>query len=167
MKKYIHRLNQKGTTLIEMLVVMGLLAGLLIIVASVFTSAADVQSQSKGYSSTLASGRFIMARLNYDISRASAVTTPSSLGASAPSLGLTIGGNTYTYALSGNDLQLTDNTGTDNLNSDDVTVSNVSFQELGNSGGLPTILYSFTLTGTVLSHGVATSQTFTSAAGLY
>lgn len=167
MKKYIHSLNQAGVTLIEMLVVMGLLSALLLVLASIFTSAADVQQQSKSYSSTLASGRFMMARLNYDIARASAVITPSSLGPTSSSLELDVGGTNYTYGLSGNDFQLNDGSGSDTLNSDDVLVSNPTFQELGNSGGKPTILYSFTLSSVATSHGTSTVQTFTSAAGLY
>lgn len=108
-----------------------------------------------------------MARLNYDIARAASVSMPASLGATTSTLQLDIGGTNYTYALSGTDLQLTDGSGTDNLNSDDVLVSNLSFTELGNSGGEPTITYSFTLTSTVKSHGQADEHTFTSSEGLY
>jgi prepilin-type N-terminal cleavage/methylation domain-containing protein len=159
--------NQDGVTLVEMLVVMGLLAAMLVLIATIFTSAADVQQQSNSYSSTLVSGRFILARLNYDIARATAVTTPASLGTTGTSLVMTVGGSTYSYTLSGTNLQLTDATGAANLNSADVTVSALSFQELGNTAGFPTILYSFTLTSTAKTHGVAVSQTFTSAETLY
>jgi prepilin-type N-terminal cleavage/methylation domain-containing protein len=166
MKLYIKRFNQRGVTLIELLVVMGLLSGLLIVMASIFTAAADVQKDSRSYSATLSNGQFIMARLNYDIARASAITTPGSLGASASDLALTIGGNTYTYARNGSNFQLTDNVGTDNLNSDDVSISNLNFQELGNTGGKPTITYSFTVTSTVTGDGGPDTQTFDSTAGL-
>jgi prepilin-type N-terminal cleavage/methylation domain-containing protein len=160
------KLGQVGVTLIEMLVVMGLLSILLVVVATIFTSAADVQQQSDSYSATIENGRFIMSRLNYDIARASSITTPSSLGSSSPSLSLIIGGTTFSYALSGNDFQLTDGSGADNLNSNDVIVSNPSFQELGNPGGQPTILYSFTLTSVATSHGTPDTETFSSTAGL-
>lgn len=160
------RLNQKGVTLVEMLVVMGLLSGLLIVISTIFTSAADVQQQSNGYSSLLANARFIMARLNYDIARSSAIVSPASLGSSANSLQLTIGGTNYTYALNGSDLQLTDSLGTDNINDNNVTVSNVSFEELGSSSGKPTISYSYTITGTAVDHGIVASQTFTSSQGI-
>jgi prepilin-type N-terminal cleavage/methylation domain-containing protein len=162
-----NQLNQSGVTLIEMLVVMGLLSTMLVLIATIFTSAADVQQESQSYSSTLSSGRFMMARLNYDIARASAVTAPSSLGATSPSLDLTVNGASYAYNTSGSNMTLTDTTGTDSLNSADVTVSNVNFQELGNTGGEPTIVYSFTLTSTAQSHGVNASQTFSSAESLY
>lgn len=161
-----YRLNQKGVTLIETLIVMGLLSIMLVVLATIFTSAADVQQQSNSYSSTISSGRFIMARLNYDIAHASAITTPASVGLSSSTLQITVGGNSYTYALSGSNLQLTDSVGTDNLNSDDVTVSSPSFEELSNANGKPTILYSFTLTSTAKTHGSNVVQTFSSTAGL-
>jgi prepilin-type N-terminal cleavage/methylation domain-containing protein len=160
-------LNQSGVTLVEMLVVMGLLSTMLVLLATIFTSAADVQQQSNSYSSTLSSGRFMLARLNYDIAQANTVVTPASLGSTSASLKLTISGTTYSYALSGSNLALTDGIGTANLNSDDVTVSNVNFEELGNSGGEPTIVYSFTLTSTAKSHGVYGTQTFSSSETLY
>jgi Tfp pilus assembly protein FimT len=163
----IRRINQIGVTLVEMLVVMGLLSTMLVLLATIFTSAADVQQQSNSYSSTLSSGRFIIARLNYDIARASAVITPTSLGSTSTNLQLTVSGATYSYALSGSNLGLTDGTGTANLNSADVTVANVSFEELGNTGGEPTIVYSFTLKSTTQSHGTYASQTFTSSETLY
>jgi type II secretory pathway pseudopilin PulG len=160
------RLGRQGVTLIEMMVVMGLLSAMLIVLATIFTSAADVQLQSKSYSSTVSNGQFIMARLNYDIARASAITTPASLGGSANSLSLTIGGNTYAYSLNGGNFQLTDGTGTDNLNGSDVTVSALNFHELGNSGGQPTVQYSFTLTSVAQDHGAHDTQTYTNTAGL-
>lgn len=149
----IKKLNQRGVTLIELLVVMGLLSGMLVVMASIFTAAADVQKESRSYSATLSNGQFIMARLNYDIARASAITTPGSLGTSSSSLVLTISGNTFTYDLSGSNFQLSDNIGTDNLSSNDVSISALNFQELGNTGGKPTISYSFTVTSTASSAG--------------
>jgi type II secretory pathway pseudopilin PulG len=166
MKISIKKLNQQGVTLIELLVVMGLLSGMLVVLASIFTAAADVQRESRAYSATLSNGQFIMSRLNYDIARASAITTPGSLGTTSSSLVLTIGGNAYTYDLSGSNFQLTDNVGTDNLNSNDVSASALNFQELGNTGGKPTISYSFTITSTAVSAGGPDTQTFNSAAGL-
>jgi len=168
MKNIFKRLNndQRGVTLIEILIVMGLLSTLLIVIATIFTSAVDVQQQSNSYSATNSSGRFIMQRLDWDISHASIVNTPSVLGTSSSNLNLTISGNSYNYVLNGNDLQLTDNIGTDNLNSNDVTVSGLNFQILGNSGGKPTIQYSFTLTSIVKNHGNSSVQSFTGTEGL-
>jgi len=159
------RSNERGVTFIELLVVMGMLSIFLMVMATIFTATIDTQTQTQGYSATLSNGRLIMARLNYDIARASAITAPASLGASSSSLGLTIGGNTYTYALSGSNLQLTDSTGTANLSDYNATVSGISFERLGNVGGKDTIRYSFTITATAKQSSGAQSQTFTSTVG--
>lgn len=160
------KLNQSGVTLIETLIVMGLLSVMLIVLASIFTASADTQEQSKSYSSTISNGRLIMARLNFDIAKATSVISPSSLGSTASILELNESGTTYTYQLNGNNLQLSDGSGSDLLNGNDVIVSNPSFQEVGNSGGKPTIVYSFTITSTTKIHGIADSETFNGTAGL-
>lgn len=164
--RYFRQLQQRGVTLIEMLIVMGLLSMFLVVLTTVFTTAIDSQTQTQSYSAVTANGRYLLARLDYDIGRASAVITPSSLGATSSSLQLTISGSTYTYALSGGSLQLTDPSGTDNLSDATAQVSAVSFQLLGNSGGTPSVRYSFTLTSSAQTAGGPLSQTFTSTAGL-
>lgn len=158
--------RQQGFTLAEALVVMALLAGFLMILTTLLTSAIDIQGSSESYSAVMTDGRFIMSRLNYDIARSSAVTTPSALGGTSTSLGLTINGNTYTYALNGSDLALTDPDGNASLNSNGTTVSNISFQALGNSGGKETVRYTFTLTSTRRHSSGHDTQTYTSTAGL-
>jgi prepilin-type N-terminal cleavage/methylation domain-containing protein len=95
----LRKLNQRGVTFIELLIVMGLLSILLVIMLTIFTSSIDDQAQSEGYAATISDGRFLLARLNYDIARATAVTNPATLGSTSSSLGLTINGATYTYAL--------------------------------------------------------------------
>jgi prepilin-type N-terminal cleavage/methylation domain-containing protein len=165
-KKSLEPTDQRGVTLVEMLVVMGLLSSLLVVMATIFTSSADVLQQSKDYSATLSSGRFIMARLNYDIGQASAVDLPASPGTPSSTLELSVGSDTYIYSLSGGNLQLNDGSATDNLNSDDVTISNPTFTELGTSGDEPTITYSFTVTSTGVNNGSTDTETFTSSAGL-
>lgn len=161
----LRQIGQRGTTLVEMLIVMGLLAIFLLVMTTIFTSTLDVQNQSNTYSSVLSDGRFIMARINYDIATSTSITTPSTLGVTSSSLVLTTATNSYTYALSGGNLQLTDNTGSANLNSSGTVVSNLSFTKLGNAGGKNTTRYTFTLTSTSKHSGATDSQTFTSTAG--
>ncbi len=156
------RHSQLGTSLVELLVVMGMLAIFLTVLASIFTATVDTQTQTQGYSATLADGRFIMARLNYDIARASAIATPAALGTSSTSLTMTISGGSYTYALSGNKLQLTDPSGTADLSDYNAAVSGLTFQKLGNVGGKETIRYSFTVTATAQQGSGAQTKTYTS-----
>ena len=144
------RLKQ-GFTLIEILIVMGLLSIFLVVLATLFTASVDVQNRSRNYSSVATDGRYLMARLDYDITRASAVTTPAALGASSNTLTLTINGTAYMYTVNGGRLQLTDGSGTDYLTTNGNIISGASFTKLGNAGGLETIRYTFTLTGTAVS----------------
>jgi prepilin-type N-terminal cleavage/methylation domain-containing protein len=160
------KIGQRGVTFVELLLVMGLLSIFLVILTTIFTSTLDVQNQTDSYSAVLSDGRFIMSRLNYDIARASAVTTPAAPGGSGSSLVMTVNASTHTYALSGNNFQLTDGTGPANLNGDGTTVSNLTFQRIGNSGGKDTIRYTFKLTSTTLHDATTDSQTFTSTAEL-
>ena len=155
-------LHQSGFTLIEAMVVMALLAMFLTMLTSLFVRAVDVQTKSEAYAATVGDGRFIMARLDYDIARASAVTVPASLGGSGSSLAITVNGSSYTYALSGGNLQLTDNVGTANLNSSGTRVSGLNFQRLGNTGGKDSIRYSFTLTSTAKHISGNDVRTYTS-----
>lgn len=163
MKRLI-QIGQRGVTLVEVLIVMGLLAIFLIILTSIFTATLDVQNQSKAYSAVQSDGRFIMARINYDITQSTSITTPTTLGVTSTSLVLTTATNSFTYALVGGNLQLTDNTGSANLNSGTV-VTNLSFTKLGNPGGKNTTRYSFTLTSTSKHSGTADTQTFTNTVG--
>jgi prepilin-type N-terminal cleavage/methylation domain-containing protein len=157
-------IGDRGTTLVELLIVLGLLGIFLLVIATIFTSTLDIASQNTSYNSVTSDGRFLMARLDYDIGRATAITTPASLGGSGSSLVMTVGGSTYTYGVSSGNLQLTDNVGTANLNGSGVTVSSLNFQRIGNSGGKDTIRYSFTLTSTAKSTAGTSVQTFTSTA---
>src|SRR5258706_11621238 len=85
-KMLMGRVQQYGFTLIEMMITMGLLSIFLIVLATLFTASIDVQTRSRTYSAVTNDSRFLLARLDYDITRASAVTTPAALGASASSL---------------------------------------------------------------------------------
>ena len=136
---------QKGFTLVELIIYMGLLSIFLFILSQMFAAILDIRTESESISAVEQDGRFIMTRLSYDINRSSSVTTPASLGSSGSSLVLVIGGVNYTYAVSGGNLQLTNNLGTNNLNSSESTISSPTFQRVGNSGGKDTVKIQFTV----------------------
>lgn len=158
------RRGKRGLTLVEVLVVMGLLGGFLVVLTTVFTTTLKVQTESDSTASVAQDGRFLLARLSYDILRADTITTPASLGASSSSLVLTISGTTYTYAVASGVLQLT-TTETNALNSSETTVSGFTLQRIGNSGGKETIRLSFTLTSKTRSNSGFETKTYTSTVG--
>jgi prepilin-type N-terminal cleavage/methylation domain-containing protein len=155
---------QSGFTLVELLLVMALFALLLTALTDMFVSTMTVRTETQATSSLSQDGRYILSRLSYDVSRASAVSTPALIGSSGSSLAIIIGGVSHSYALSGGNLQLTNNDGTNDLNSSETTVTALSFQRIGNPSGKDTIKLSFTLTSKAQKHGDHT-ETFTTTVG--
>jgi type II secretory pathway pseudopilin PulG len=151
MKKLIKKLNifsQKGTTIVELMLYMTILSVLLVILTNVFTSALDVQSESVASSSVEEDGNYILARMDYDVHRAQSINVPTANGQTANYFQIAIGGVNYSYGLDGNNnLVLTSNLVANNLNNYGTSISNLSVQRLGNTGGVEdTLKISFTVT---------------------
>lgn len=157
--------KQQGFTLIELIIVMGVTTILLVMMTDVFASLAKVRTESEATSAVAQDGRFILARLEYDILRASSVTTPALLGNSGNTLALVIGGVTYTYSVSGNNFQMVNNLGPDNLNGSETNISSFSVQKIGNSGGKETIKISITVTSKAVQSSGSESKTYTTTVG--
>lgn len=147
----VHSTLKAGFTLIELMIYMGLLAIFIVVLTTIFTSSLDVQLESRSRSSLEEDSQFIIARLSYDINRASGVVTPATLGTTSPptpttpTLALTINSSTYTYSVTNGILYLNDGTGNLALNSQNTTVSAITFQRLGNTGGKNSIRITITL----------------------
>ena len=143
MKKNYHR---AGFTLVELLLYMGLLILFLLVQTQILTSVLGVRLESEANSAVQQDSRFIIARLIHDVNRAESIVTPATPSAQTNSLALTIDGISYTYSLSGDNLIITNNLGTNNLNSFGTKISGLAFKRLGNAGGKNTVTISFTLT---------------------
>lgn len=155
-----------GVTLIELLIYMGLLSIFLTVLTSIFTTTLDVQLESRSTSHIDQDGRFILARLIYDLNRADSITTPGTLGATASTMQFVIGGTTYTYQLNTTNLTLTDGTGTEQLNDYDTDISNLSFTRFGNLNGANTIKVSFKITSKVQQPKGFESRDFSTTIGI-
>jgi len=140
--------KNSGFTLVELLIYIGLLTIFMSIVTRIFTGIIDVQLSSEATGSVEEDGRFIYSRMAYDVSRATSVITPSDLGSQTNSLIILIGGVTNTYRVSGDNLVLDNNFGTNQLNGMGTHISNLSFQRLGNVNGQYSIQMKFTITST-------------------
>jgi len=149
--------NNKGFTIVELILYMGILSVLLSTLVFIFVTALDVQLESEAGSSVARDGTYILAKLSYDIHRAGSITTPPSLGAETSSLKIVVGGVDYTYSLDGSEnLTLNNNLGTNNLNSYDSKVSGLLVKRLGNAGGIEdTLKINFTITSRTKRTGTA------------
>jgi Tfp pilus assembly protein FimT len=151
MKKYTGLpAGRQGFTIVELLIYCGILTVFLYVMTNIFTSVIDMQLETETANAVTTDSRYILSRLTYDIGRASAITTPASLGQQTGNLVLQIGGTDYTYTLTDGNLILTTTNGTGALNSYGTTVSDVTFRRYGNTDGKHSVRLTFTLTTTTM-----------------
>lgn len=158
----------KGFTLIELIMSMGIMAILIGVMTGIFGSTIDASLDSQATSGVDQDGRFIVARLAYDMQRASQIVTPAVPGSTTnPSLTIKINSIDYTYSLSGSgNLQLTDNTGPNNLNSNTTQVSNLTFQRLGIGDTTDTVQVKFKLTSRIRETKGSETKDFQTTLGI-
>lgn len=154
-----------GFTLIELLLYMSLLAVFLTVLTQIFTASIDTQLESESESSVQQDGKFFLARLQYDIERASTILDPSYSGSSSASLQFVASGVTNTYTLTGSDVTFTDASGTYNVNSIGTKVSNLQFLRRSVVNGKPIITLSFILTSVATRNSGPNAQTFQTTVG--
>ncbi len=143
---------QRGFTLVELLVYMGIFTILLAIFIQMFGNLMDTQLESSATSSVSVDVKYILARFGYDMSQSQIVTSPAP-GVSSSTLQLVENGTTVTYASSSGNLTLTNANGTDQLNGSDTSISNLSFTPLGSSSGKLSVKMSFTITSKTIRTG--------------
>lgn len=148
--------QQKGFTLTELILYMGLLIILITILSQVFASILDVQIESKSTSSVELDGKYITAKLIHDMQTMQInppvnnnIVTPSAPGQISDTLNFTVNSINYIYNLNNGNFQFTNNTDTNNLNSVDTTVSALQFTRIGAGTSTDTIRVNFTLTSKI------------------
>src|SRR5581483_6188895 len=152
-----------GFTLIELIIYLALLSGFLLILTNIFIAVLNVRTASQTSSSVDQDGRFILARLSYDLNRSSADSVPN-----ATTLNLTIGGQSYSYVLNGTNLQLTQpGPLIDNLNGSGSKVTSLTFQKVANpTGHEDTIKIQFNLQSSALNNDItAENRSFSTTVG--
>ena len=137
---------KKGYTLIELLIFMGMFSILLVVMTNIFSQIMDVRRESESVSSVEQDGNYILNRFIYDISRASGINIPNAVGVTNTVLDLTIDSTNYVYGLNNENLQLTANSQTYQLNGTNTTISNLSFKRIGNDDNKDTIQLNYTVT---------------------
>lgn len=158
--------KKSGFTLIELILFMGILSGLLFMITTIFAQTLDSQRESITTTKVAQDGNYILNRLSYDFLQASTIVTPSTLGQPATTLTITVNGQNHTYAISGSNLTLTDQTGSVQLNGYETTASNFTVSRYGNTDGKHTVSVSFTLTSKTRKNTGFEVENFQSTFGL-
>jgi len=160
---------QNGYTLIEFVIYAGILAVLLGVLSTIFTSIVDVQLESTATSSVNQDGRYLLSKLVYDVKNSSTIVTPANPGTSSSTMQVTINSINYTYSASssGNFQVVNASTGETNiLNSYDTSVSGLTFTRIGNGGSSDTVRVAFTVkSSTIERAGVQETKSFQTTLG--
>lgn len=170
MKKQMQIL-QKGFTLVELLIYMGIFSILLFVLLQLFSAILSTHAESQATSGLSQDSNYIFSRLSYDVRRAdsSSISVPS-----ASQVQMTISGSTYLYQYDStkHNLTLSVAGGTpDQINSINTTINQVgdiAFTLLGNSGAenKPTVQVVLKLTSTSVRPGNTTqSKTYQTTIG--
>lgn len=159
---------QKGATLLELLLYMGIFSILTVALFQLFSSILSTQLESQSTSSVLSDGQFILNRLNYDARKTQGIASPPH-GSPSGTLQLNIDGEVYIYSVAGGNLVVSSQTeGSQQLNSVGTSVADLNFLRLSdnNSEGVETITASFTLHSTVLRQGESQIENFKTTIGV-
>lgn len=145
---------------------MGFLSGFLLILTRMLSTSLQTQTESEATTSVHQDGRYIVAKLSYDLGNADTLVTPSVAGQSTSSLIFTIAPTTYTYALSNGNLTRQDAFGTNTLNSINTTITNFSVTRREGVGSKPTLSVSLTLQSVAKKIPGVDTQTFQTTIGM-
>lgn len=158
--------GQRGFTLIELIIYIGLLTVMVLVLTEIFLTILDNQSSSQDTSNVAADGRYIYSRFIYDVNRAELISSPSTYSSPSASMTLVINGQNYTYSLSSNNLTLTDPSGVYRLNGQGTVLTTLSFTKVGTTSAKPTMQMSFVIKGITPINGVINQEAFQTTAGL-
>ena len=136
--------TNKGTTIVELIIYMLFLSVFFIILTNIFVTSLETRLEAETTSAVSIDGRFILTRLMYDIERSEAIISPA-LGSSDSTMAIVLSGVDNTYQLQGGNLVIINNNGTNQLNSVNTRLTNLTFKRIGNSGGKNTIRVNFTI----------------------
>ncbi len=158
----------KGFTLVELIMSIGILSILIGVMTTLFGQIIDTSLDSRATSGIDQDGKFIIARLAYDMQRASDIITPPIPG-STTSNSLTIKVNSidYTYdSDGGGNMRLTNNNGANILNSNTTQVSDLTFQRLGIGDTTDTVQVKFRLTSRIKETSGTETKSFQTTLGI-
>ena len=135
---------EKGFTLIELILFMGIFSILIIIFTDIFITSLKTKSIAESTAFVNQDARFIFAKLTNDINNANSIVYPE-LGGTSNSLTLILYGQLETIQIKNGNIELVDVNGTHALNSVNTLISNIAFNRLGNIDGKNSIKINITV----------------------
>lgn len=168
LKRKMH-FRQKGFTIIEFIVYMGLFSIFITVLTQLFVTSIDNQLSSQSTSGIDQDSTYIFLHFQHFVQDAKAVTSPSSYGVPSQTLTITdTTGTNYTYSLqNGNLIRTNNSTGTsDQLNSWDTQLTNISFTRVGHAGSKDSVQLAFTLQSDITTHSGNEQKAFQTTIGL-
>lgn len=157
--------KMRGFTIVELLIYMGLMSIFLTVLLGIFTAALKTKLASQSTSAISQDSRYLLSKLSYDINNADSVTSPA-LGVTGSTLQLVASGSAITYANVSGNMTRTAGGVPMNLNGIDTQLDLVSFKNIGNPGGKPTIQVVYTLRSKIIIQGGGTeTQTINTTVG--
>jgi Tfp pilus assembly protein FimT len=145
--------NNKGVTMVELLIYIGLLTLFLTILTSLFVSIFKLQLTTQSTSSLTQDTRFIIARMGYDIENATSLAVPDPTH-------LEFNETSSYYVDSGNLILKIAGVG-NKLNGLDTNINSINFQKVSN-----TVQVIFTINSNVIEESGPRSQTIQTTYGL-
>lgn len=155
-----------GTTVVELVLYMGLLSIFILILFDLFAQILSTQTRSAGVSLVQTNGNFLLTKLTRDINQADSITTPAVIDATASSMILKIGTTDATYSVSEGRLLLSDSSGTYYLNDLDTSVSGFMVKKIGNSTGRQGLQLFFTISSNIVDNSNLKTKSFQTFAAL-
>ncbi len=146
--------SQSGFTLIELILYMGLLSIFLVVLTDLLIQTLDVRTKSTAVTYVDSDAQYIQNRLQYDLRRASAVTSPATVGATASTLTMTIAGLSYSVASQSGNLVLTHAGVSQALNTSDTRLVSFSVTRIGNGTGNDTYQITTSLASVAILRGI-------------
>ncbi len=152
--------SSSGFSLVELLLYMGLSLILLTIISGLFISMLNTRSESMKTSSLEREGRYILARLSYDVYSAQDILEPALVGETSTTLQLMKNSELFTYRIIDDRLYLIDASGSHLLSGETVKAINFSVTKLGNDGGKNAVEISLTTQSQNISEGKIESRNY-------
>ena len=154
--------KNKGFTLIELTLYLGLLSIFLVFFSELLSTILNTKVRSEGVSLVQTNGNFILSKLAYDINQADAITSPVDFGVTTNQFELNKNGQLNSYTVDQGRLLINNGTNTAYLSDIDVEINNFYITKTGSIDGLQALSIGFTISSKVIDKtGVKESSFFT------